>query len=325
MVKYKDLTIIVSICIVAVVLALCGCTTSSPQASPTPAPTTTAGFPMNVTDNFGRVITLSHAPERIVSLSPANTEILFALGAGNKLVGGTDYDDYPAEAKNVTHVSGFSGVSYEKIGNASPDVIFAEDITSEDAVNKLTSMGYPVIILKNSNMTNIEKNILLMGKVTGKEANATAIVKNIDDRMAAITAKAASLNDSQKPSVLLLVGYVPGESIYVYGSNTYGDDLIRQAGGKNTAANVNEFAVMSSEAIASADPDYIIVPVDGLMTTTDSFNAFKNGSLPWMANMKAYKNGHIIMVDGNLMERPGPRLPDAGLAIARAIHPELFS
>ena len=280
---------------------------------------------MNVTDNFGRVITLTHAPQRIVSLSPANTEILFALGAGDKLVGGTDYDDYPAEAKNVTHVSGFSGVSYEKIGNVSPDVIFAEDITSEDAVNKLQSMGYPVIVLKNSNMTSIENNIKLMGQVTGTEDNATALVKSIDDRMGSISAKTANLTAAQKPSVLLLAGYVPGESIYVYGSGTYGDDLIKLAGGTNAAANITDFKVMSSEAIASADPDYIIVPVDGLMTTNDSFNQFKNGSLAWMTNMKAYKNNHIIMVDGNLMERPGPRLPDAGMAMAKAIHPELFS
>jgi len=316
MIKHRDLTIILSICIVAAMLALCGCTTTSPQSS---------SAPINVTDNFGRVITLSHMPERIVSLSPANTEILFAIGAGDKLVGGTDYDDYPAEAKNLTHVSGFSGVSYEKIGNVSPDVIIAEDMTSQDAVSKLENMGYPVIVLKNSNMTSIENNILLMGNVTGTEDNATAIVKSIDSRTAAITSKTAGLNDSQRPSVLLLAGYVPGESIYVYGSGTYGADLITQAGGTNAAANISDFKVMSSEAIASADPDYIIVPVDGIMTTNDSFNQFKNGSLAWVTSMKAYKSGHIIMVDGNLMGRPGPRLPDAGMDIARAIHPELFS
>jgi len=132
------------------------------------------------------------------------------------------------------------------------------------------------------------------------------------------------LNDSQKPSVLLLAGYVPGQAIYVYGSGTYGDDLIALAGGKNAASGIADFGVMNNEAIAKADPDYIIVPVDNLMTTTDDFNGFKNGSLPWMKDMKAYQNGHIIMVDGNLMERPGPRLPDAALDIAKAIHPELF-
>ena len=321
----KNLAIIISIVTIVAVLAISGCTGSSPQMMPTTSPTTTnSSYPMNVTDNFGRVLTISHMPERIVSLSPANTEILFALGLGDRIVGGTDYDDYPADAKNITHVSGFSGVSYEKIGNVTPDVIFAEDMTSQDAVNQLQTMGYPVIVLKNSNMTNIENNIKLMGKVTGTDSNASALAKSIDDRMNDIGSKTAQLNDSQKPSVLLLAGYVPGESIYVYGSGTYGDDLIRLAGGKNAAANITDFQVMSTEAIAVADPDYIIVPVDNLMTTTDSFNAFKNGSLTWMKDMKAMKNGNIIMVDGNLMERPGPRLPDAGLAMAKAIHPELF-
>jgi len=321
--NHRNLAIIVSITMMVAVAALSGCTGSSPQPSPTAAPAG-SNYPMNVTDNFGRNITIPSLPERIVSLSPANTEILFDLGLGDRIVGGTDYDDYPAAAKNITHVSGFSTVSYEKIANVSPDLIIAEDTTSEDAVDKLQSMGYPVITLKNSNMTMIENNIKLIGKATGTDANATALVNDINARMDNISSKTAQLNDSQKPTVLLLAGYVPGEDIYVYGNGTYGDDLIKLAGGKNAAAALTDFKVMTPEVMASADPDYIIVPVDNIMTTTDDFNSFKNGSLDWMKDMKAYKNGHIIMVDGNLMERPGPRLPDAGLAIAKAIHPELF-
>jgi iron complex transport system substrate-binding protein len=318
--NHRNLAIIVSITMMVAVAALSGCTGSSP--SPTVAPA--GNYPMNVTDNFGRNITIPSLPQHIVSLSPANTEILFDLGLGDRIVGGTDFDDYPAAAKNITHVSGFNTVSYEKIANVSPDLIIAEDTTSEDAVNKLESMGYPVIVLKNSNMTMIENNIKLIGKATDTDANATVIVNGIDARMNNISAKTATLDDSQKPSVLLLAGYMPGENIYVYGNGTYGDDLIMLVGGKNAAAALTDFKVMTPEVMASADPDYIIVPVDNIMTTTEDFNSFKNGSLSWMKDMKAFKNGHILMVDGNLMERPGPRLPDAGLAMAKAIHPELF-
>ena len=318
--NHRNLAIIVSIAMMVAVAAFSGCTGSSPQPSVAPA----GNYPMNVTDNFGRNITIPSLPQRIVSLSPANTEILFDLGLGDRIVGGTDFDDYPAAAKNITHVSGFNTVSYEKIANVSPDLIIAEDTTSEDAVNELESMGYPVMVLKNSNMTMIENNIKLIGKATGTDANATAIVNGIVSQMDNVSAKTATLNDSQKPSVLLLAGYVPGEDIYVYGNGTYGDDLIKLVGGTNAASALTDFKVMTPEVIASADPDYIIVPVDNIMTTTDDFNSFKNGSLDWMKDMKAYKNGHIIAVDGNLMERPGPRLPAAALAMAKAIHPELF-
>ena len=281
----------------------------------------TATFPMNITDVFGVTTTIDKAPERIVSLSPANTEILFGIGLGSKIIGTDDYSDYPAEAKNITHVSGYSGVSYEKIMAANPDLIFAEDVIGEAAVTSLRDKGLKVIEVKNNNISAIKKNILLMGKVTGAESNATALVSDMDARLSNISSKASQLNESQKPTVLLLAGYLSGQPIYVYGSNTYGDELITLAGGKNAAGNIVEYKVMSSEVIISQDPDYIIVPVDGLMTTEKDFSDLKNGNESWMQGLKAVKNGHVISVDGNLMMHPGPRLTDAGLIIAEAIHP----
>ena len=320
--RNRDLAIIITITMCIAVLPLSGwCASGSPQASPGAA---SSSYPMNVTDNFGRVSTIPQLPQRIVSLSPANTEILFDLGLGDKIVGGTEYDDYPPAAENITHVGGFSTVDDEMVVNVSPDVIFAEDTISMDAVNKLQSMGFTVILLDNSNMTMIENNIKLIGEVTGTESNATALVNDINARMSNISDKTASVNASQRPSVLLLAGYVSGGDIYVYGSGTYGADLITLAGGTNAAANITSYGVMSPEAIIAADPDYIIDPVGNSMGDLTSFNSLKNGSVTWMQDMTAYKEGHIIMVDGNVMERPGPRLPDAALEIAQAIHPELF-
>lgn len=319
---------IVAILIVLIV-AMSGCTstgTPTPAATATPAPSqaATSGYPMTVTDNFDRTATLNQEPQRIVSLSPANTEMLFALGLGGKIVGNTDFDDYPAEAKNITHVSGYSTVSYEKIMMVSPDVIFADDITGEETVTSLREKGFQVVELKNNNMSNVINNIELMGKVTNTESNATALVADINARISNISSKTAGLNESQKPTVLLLTGYVPESGIWVFGSNTYGDELIKLDGGINVAGNVSEYSEMSKEAIIKADPDYIIVPVDGLMTTEANYNALKNGTEAWAKDLKAVKNGRVIMVDGSLMFRPGPRLPDAAVVIARAIQPELF-
>lgn len=316
--------ILIIFMLVATVAALSGCTSPTPTATPVPTNAPAAHFPVTISDSFGRTATLTKAPEKIISLSAANTEMLFALGLGNKIVGTDDYSDYPAEAKNITHVSGFSTVSYEKIAAANPDLIVAEDIIGEEAVTKLRSLGYNVIELKNSNISSIRTNILKLGNATGAVSNATDLVNTIDGRISGISAKTAQLNDSQKPSVLLLAGYLTGQPIYVYGSGTYGDELITLTGGKNAAGNITEYKVMSTEAIIKADPDYIILPVDGTMTTVNDFNNIKFGNESWMKGLKAVKNGHVIMVDGNLMMHPGPRLTDAGIAMARAIHPELF-
>ncbi|HMK46958.1 MAG TPA: ABC transporter substrate-binding protein [Methanocella sp.] len=315
--------------LLTLIVVLSGCINTSTQTqNATSAPSAipaASKYPINVTDSFGKTTTITRMPERIVSLSPANTEILFDLGLGSKIVGNTDYDDYPAEAKNITHVSGYSTVSYEKIIAVNPDVIFAEDITGEEASNNLRDKGYNVVELKNSNMSMIIKNIGLVGNVTSTESNATALISDINGRLDSIGKKTAGLNASQKPTVLMFAGYVKDSDIYVYGNNTYGNDMIILDGGVNAAGNISEYKVMSKEAIIQADPDYIIVPVDGTMTTQADFDGLKNGSVSWMKDLKAIKNGHVVMVDGNLMMHPGPRMPDAALAMAKAIHPELFA
>ncbi|CAJ36197.1 ABC-type transport system, periplasmic component [Methanocella arvoryzae MRE50] len=322
----KRITIVAIL--IALIVAMSGCTTPSPgpsaPASPTATPAAGSAFPVTITDAFGKTTTLDKAPERIVSLSAANTEVLFALGLGSKIVGTDDYSEYPPEAKNITHVSGYSGVSYEKIIAVNPDVIFVEDIVGEEAVTSLKDKGFKVIEVKNNNMSAIVETIELMGRATGTESNAAALIDDINARMDAINSKTADLDESQKPTVLLVASYLTGESIYVYGANTYGDDMIRLTGGINAAGDVTEYKVMSTEAIIAADPDFIIIPVDGVMTTQSSFDNFRYGNESWMQGLSAVKNGNVIQADGNVMMRPGPRMPDAALDIARAIHPELF-
>ena len=317
---------IITALLVAAVALVAGCASPTPTATPaTPTPGAASQYPMTVSDYFGRNATIAHEPQRIISLSAANTEMLFDLGVGAKIVGDDDYSDFPAAAKNITHVSGFSTVNYELISSVSPDLIVAEDMVGEEAVTKLRDMGFPVVELKNSNLSMIRSNIALLGQITNTPANATALIARIDSGIAGIAAKTAGLNDSQKPSVLLLTGFiVASPQIYPYGSGTYGDELLTLAGGRNAAANISLYAVMSNEAIVQADPDYIVIPVDGVMCTMDDYNYFKNGTAPWMQSLSAVKNGKVVMVDGNLFLRPGPRSPDAGLALARAIHPELF-
>ncbi|MGA9140748.1 MAG: ABC transporter substrate-binding protein [Methanocella sp.] len=319
--------IIITALLVAAVVAVCGCSTVTPEPTAVRA-TLTPGesvYPMTISDYYDRTATITSEPQRIVSLSPVNTEMLFALGVGSKVVGTSKWSDYPEDAKKIPQVSEFSTVSYENITAINPDLIVAEDIVGEEAVSRLRSLGFPVVEFKNSNLTLIKKSIMLLGKITNTEANATAIVTGFDRNISNISAKTAGLNDSQKPNVLLLTGFSASyPEIFPYGGNTYGDELLNLTGGRNAAANVPQYSPMSKEAIVDADPDYIVIPVDGIYCLISDYEYFKNGNATWMQSLKAVKNGKVMWVDGNLFLRPGPRSPDAGLALARVIHPELF-
>jgi iron complex transport system substrate-binding protein len=216
-------------------------------------------------------------------------------------------------------------VSFEKVATIDPDIIFAEDIIREDAVNRLKGMGYKVIVFMNDNLTMIRKNIVEMGKATGTVSNATAIVNDMDRLINEIGSKVQQEDNASKPKILLLAGYVAGKEIHPYGSGTYGDEIISLVEGKNAAGNITGFKVISPEVIVREDPDYIVIPVDGNMATVYDYNYFRNGTDNWMKGLKAVKNGNVIMVEGNLFTRPGPRIPDAALAIAKALYPAQYT
>ncbi len=281
-----------------------------PALAQTPAATS---FPVNVTDDLGVTTTVARAPERIVSLSPANTELLFELGVGGKIVGVDSYSNYPAAANNITRVSGFSEINYEAITAAKPDLIFVEDIIGETAVTRLRGMGFPVIELKYSNITMLKKNIGLLGQATGTSANATGIIASIDTVAAQMQSRAAALKLAQKPNVLLVTGLYGDETIYPFGNGTYGDELIRLAGGRNAAGNITQFGVMSHEAIIAEDPDVIIIPVDAI--SAPYVQAFQNGSMAWANGLKAVRTGQVYTVDADVVNRP-PQIALTGLMIA---------
>lgn len=321
----KSIVIILSIFLLTAVVALSGCTgQQSTNATVSPSTVATAHYPVTVTDDYNRTATFSQEPQRIISLSSENTEIIYALGLGDRVVGDNDYDDYPAAAVNMTKIGGLTNVNVEKVASLNPDVIFANTLNPQDTVNKLDSMGYKVIVNNITDIAGIENAIMRVGAVCNASDNATVIVNNIKAEQKAITDKTSTLNDSQKPSVLLLTGYMPGEPFYVFGSDTYGDSLIKIAGGINAASNISGYGVMSDEAIIEANPDIIIVPVDGFMTTDKDFKDFKAGNETWMKGMKAMDDGHIYEVDGDTVNRAGPRVVNAMDALSKAIHPELF-
>lgn len=317
MVSKRNLTIIVSIAAIVAVLMMSGCT--SPSAQPTATPSTSAKYPMNVTDDKDRAITIEKMPERIVSLSPKNTEMLYALGLGDKVVGDTDYCDYPADARNKTKVGGITNVNVEQVAALNPDVVFADALTKQEAAAKLQAMGYPVIVNDPRNVSDIEASILRMGRVCGAEDNATRLAGDINASIRAITDRTATLNESQRPKVLMLLDTY---DFYVAGSDCYGNDLILLAGGQNVAHELSDYKAMSKEAVIKADPDIIIMPVDAY--SQPDFEKLRNGTEDWMQQLSAVRNGKVYAVASDPIFRQGPRVVDAAQAMAKIIHPELF-
>jgi iron complex transport system substrate-binding protein len=317
MTSKRNLLIIVSIAAIVAALVLSGCT--SPSVQPTPTPTA-AKYPMNVTDDKGRAVTVKTLPERIVSLSPKNTEMLFALGLGDKVVGVTDYCNYPAEAANRTKVGGITNVNVEQVAALNPDAVFADSLTKKEAAEKLEAMGYPVIVNDPRNISDITNSILRAGRACGVEDNASRLAADIDSSIKAITDKTSGLNQSQRPKVLMLLDTY---DFYVAGSNCYGNDLILLTGGQNVAYELNDYKSMSKEAVIKADPDIIIMPVDAYSQA--DFEKLRNGTDDWMRQLTAVKNGKVYAVASDPIFRPGPRVVDAAQAMAKIIHPELFS
>ncbi len=308
MLSKRYLLLIVSVLFVLAVL-MEGC--ASPATGPAPG--------IGVTDDKGRAVLINKTPERIVSLSPANTEILFALGLGDKVVGVTDYCNYPAEALSRTKVGGITNVNVEQVAALDPDVVFAASLTRKETAERLDAMGYPVFVNDPRNISDIGKSLRNVGKVCGVDDNATRLIGLINASIKAITGKTSALNESQKPRVLMLLDTY---DLYVAGSNCYGNDLINITGGENVARELNDYATMSKEAIIDADPDIIIMPVD--QYSQADFEKLRNGTDDWMRQLSAVKNGRVYAIASDSIFRPGPRVVEAAQAMAKIIHPELF-
>ncbi len=312
----RNIAILTSIVLIIAIIALSGCT--SPSVQPTPGPATEK-YPMNVTDDKGRAVVIKTMPERIISLSPTNTELLFALGLGDRVMGVTDYCNYPPEALNRTKVGGITNVNVEQVAALNPDVIFAASLTKKETAEKLESMGYATFVNDPRNVSDIEKSIRNVGKICGADDNATRLIGQVNASMKAIADKTSGLNESQKPKVLMLLDTT---DCYVAGSNCYGDDLIKITGGINVADQLNDYQAMSKEAIIKADPEIIIMPVD--QYSQADFEKLRNGTDDWMRQLSAVKNGKVYAVASDPIFRPGPRVIEAAQAMAKIVHPRLF-
>jgi iron complex transport system substrate-binding protein len=312
-----------SICLLALTVLLGACAAPPAIATSTSVPPTTipTATPITLTDSLGHKVTLTSPATRIVSLAPSNTEILFALGAGDELIGRDDFSDYPAEAQKVPSIGSlYPNVNAEAIVALQPDLVLAAGITNPDDVNALIDLGLTVYATSIArDLDDIYADILAVGQLTGKVTEAEQLVADMRARAQAVASKAA--NVTNRPKVFYETDDTDPSKPWTRGPGTYADALITLAGGQNVGAvGKDQDFQMSLEEIVNQDPDIIIFSHAAYSGRTKEQVLARTG---W-ESIKAIKNTAVFSIDGNLIDRPGPRVVEGLEELAKLIHPELF-
>jgi iron complex transport system substrate-binding protein len=280
----------------------------------------------NLVDDHGYKTSLTAYPEKIISVAPSCTEILYAIGAGDKVVGVTTYDDYPYDfaawiaSGNMSSVGDFTSPNMEVIISLDPDLILASGGVQEDDVNTLRDYGYKVLVLDPNSIDGILNNIELVGNATGKQAEAAALINNLTSR---INAVAETVANSAKPEVYYET-YYETTSSWTIGAEAWQNELVEKAGGTNIFGDQpTDYYQYQVEALIDRNPDVIVLPAEGMGTGTQAgIDAVK--ARPGWDTMNAVQNDRIYQINPNIIERAGPRVVDAIEQMAEFFHPELF-
>jgi iron complex transport system substrate-binding protein len=271
---------------------------------------------LKVVDGYGRAVSISRTPLRIISLAPSVTETLYVIGVSERVVAVDDFSDYPEEARAKPKIGSYLDPDLEKIIALKPDLILASDITSREMVSALEQRGLTVFVLAPKTLGEVIRDIRLVGLITGNAGEANAVAEKLEQRINAVVSK-ISESGAYRPRVYL--EYYP---YWTFGPGSFGHDLILMAGGRNLAEGaLAAYPQVSDEFIVGSNPEMIIFTVGPHAETTVEDIRDRPG---WR-NTEAVRNGRIYTIDDDILSRPGPRLVDALEQLAKMIHPELFA
>lgn len=299
---------------------LLGAADASAQATPvavtcaaTPLAAEPTAFPLTITDDAGRQVTFERSPTRIVSIAPSNTELLFALGLDERIVGVDSYSTYPAEAAQKPQVGSYLGPDLERVVAAEPDLILATEAHVGTVLPELDALGLPTVVIEPTDLDQVFSSMLLVGTVTDVSTRAQQVVCELQARVDAVT---DAVTGAPRPRVFFELS----PDLYTAGPGSYVDDLISRAGGDNVAAGAAEpWPQLSAEAVVSADPEVILLADHEAGVTAEQVAA-----RPGWQQVSAVQQGRIVSLNADLVARPGPRVVDALEAIAAALHPDLL-
>jgi iron complex transport system substrate-binding protein len=294
----------------------------SVPATATPEPATT--YPLTLTDDAGRAVTLEAAPQRIVSLAPSNTEIVCALGACDSLVGVPEYqvgypDDVAATVADLPIVVSFGPVDREAIVATEPDLVLAagNELTSTEDIDALTDLGLAVIVLYPESLDEVRADIELVGEALDAQPEAADVTAGMAETIAGVEAAVAG---EPAPRTFYEVSVFEG-TIYTAGEDSFLASLIETAGGQPITGDAVTTAI-ALEDLVTADPELIVLGDAAYdPTITAETVAGRDG---W-ADMTAVVDGRVVpLPEDILITRPGPRIVEGLEALARVLHPDAF-
>ena len=294
----------------AMAFALTGCGAKTASA-PAPVATVKAGFPVTITDDASRTVTIDAEPKRIVSLAPANTEIVYSLGIFDRMVGVTTWDDYPPQVKDVAKIGDFTTPNLEAIAAAKPDVILLTGGVQADVLSKLEGLGAKVVVIDPQDLDGVYSAISTVAKITGTTAKGDEVVAGMKSDLAGITAKLAGAAPTR---AFIEIGWSP---LFTAGLGTLLNDLVVKAGGENVVTEKG-YVGYSVEQLVKDQPD---VYLGTLSSIGDAATLAKR---PGYSAISAIKAGRVFSLTDDLVSRPGPRVVEGVLEIAKALHPDLF-
>ena len=266
-------------------------------------------------DDLGRLVAINGTPQRITSLAPSITEILFALGLGDSVVAVTDQCDYPPEALEKEKVGGYATPDIEKIVALNSDLVLVAYGTPMDVINNMVGLGLTVFGIKSTDLDDVLNDIRRIGEITDKEMEAQALTSEMASEIKAVTDVTSELEN--RPRVFYIIWGGEGSALWTVGSGTFIHELIEKGGGVNICQNITGYAEISIEYVLARDPEIII---------TSSWP----GIYEWAMNSTelevtaARQSGSVYTCDDNLVQRPGPRLVEGLEWFAHFIHPEIF-
>jgi len=311
--------------LLVLVLILCSC---SPGKTEKPALTSvpTAQIPtpvseaIELTDGLGRVVKMAGPARRIISLSPSNSEIIFALGAGSALVARDDFTNFPEEASTLPSIGGAgSEFNLESITGLNPDLILAAEIIPIEQIKALEDLKINVFMLSNPvDFDGLYANLTAAGALTGKNDVALSLISDIKARLAVIEDKVAGAEN--QPTVFYELDGTDPSKPWTTGPGTFINLLLEKAGGKNIASDLEgAWVQISQEELIIRNPDIILLG-DSIYGVT----AEQVATRPGWENMSAVRKKRVVPINDDLVSRPGPRLIEGLETVAQALHPELF-
>jgi iron complex transport system substrate-binding protein len=278
----------------------------------------TQDAPTVIADDLGRPFPLPAAtPRRIVSMAPNVTEILFALGLGDRIAGATRFCDWPEAAKALPRIGGLVDPNIEIVRSLDPDLVVAFRGNPLRLVERIRKLALPVFVLDiGRTLEDLPPLVERIGRVTRTEDRAAGLAGGLRRRLEAVAAALRGVAERPKVFVLLY-----GQGLWTCGGESYVDDLVTRAGGRNVAAALpKKWALYKREAIVRDDPDVVFI----LARSASDFEAGRAAlvRMPGLASVKAVRTGRVFEIDENAASRFGPRLVDVLARMAALLHPE---